>query len=347
MDFLLPLCYISARERRRKMGQLARAGLTVIMAFLVGAALGCAPSERPEEEAESAPVEVTSASLERGEYLVNNVMHCFACHGEVDYESPGLTPVPGTEGQGGPFPEVQVPYPLNCANITPDPETGAGTWTDEQMARAIRDGIGHDGRVLFPAMPYPSFRAITDEDLASVVAYLRSIPPISNEVPATPAPEPIQQAFQPLTVAPRPPAPDLSDPVQRGQYLANLANCADCHTPLDETGMPIAGLQWAGGRLLVGRWGNPAAANLTPDASGIPYYNEELFLKVMRTGNPGGREINPIMVWGYFQGMTDEDLKAIFAYLQTLEPVRHNVDNTEPPSYCKLCRQEHGYGDRN
>jgi hypothetical protein len=67
----------------------------------------------------------------------------------------------------------------------------------------------------------------------------------------------------------------------------------------------------------------------------------------LRTGNPGGRQLNPIMLWGYYRNMTDEDLKAIFAYLQSLKPVKHRVDNTEPPTYCKLCRQTHGFGDRN
>jgi mono/diheme cytochrome c family protein len=326
------------------MTELFKGGIGLGVGILLGAVTACTPGAPPEEDIAE---EVTLASLERGEYLAKNVMFCFACHGELDYDSPHLGVIPGTEGSGGPFPDELIPYPINVPNITPDEETGAGSWTDEQIARALRHGIGNDDRVLFPAMPWPFYRAITDEDLASLVAYIRSIPAIRKEVPPTPAPPPFQEALRPLTTAPVPPAPDMSDPVQRGEYLVSLASCFDCHTPIDDKGEFIPGLEFAGGRPLVGAWGRVNSANLTTDASGIPHYTEELFLKVMRTGNTGGREINPVMLWGYFRGMTDEDLKAIYAFVQTLQPVRHNVDNTQPPSYCKLCRGEHGYGDKN
>ena len=143
------------------------------------------------------------------------------------------------------------------------------------------------------------------------------------------------------------PAPDFSDPVKRGAYMTSLALCADCHTPIDESGQPIQPLAFAGGRVLVGPWGTVASANITPDPSGIAHYDETLFLKTMHTGNPGGRQLNPLMLTSYFRHMTDDDLKAIFAYLKTLKPVSHRVDNTEPPTYCRLCRQKHGYGNRN
>jgi hypothetical protein len=98
---------------------------------------------------------------------------------------------------------------------------------------------------------------------------------------------------------------------------------------------------------LKGPWGEVTSANITPDASGIPYYDEALFLKVMRTGHVGARKLNSIMPWGYFRNMTDDDLKAIFAYLRTLPPVQHRVDNTEAPTVCKLCGGRHGYGEMN
>lgn len=319
----------------------------VAIGVVLGACFGCAPAEEPPEELMEEEVEVVGASLERGEYLVHHVMVCFACHGEIDYDSPDLSVTPGTEGSGGPFPDEIIPYPINVPNITPDEETGAGTWTDEQIKRAIRHGIGNDDRVLFPAMPWPFFQRITDDDLDSVVAYLRSIPPVHKEVPPTPAPPPVQDAIRPLTTAPIPPAGDMSDPVQRGEYLANLGLCHECHTPMNEQGEYLPGMDFAGGRLMVGGWGRVFTANLTPDASGIPHYDEEMFLRVLRTGNTGGAQLNPLMLSGYFKGMTDEDLKAIYAYLQTLEPVRHNVDNTTPPTFCKICQQEHGLGDRN
>jgi hypothetical protein len=116
---------------------------------------------------------------------------------------------------------------------------------------------------------------------------------------------------------------------------------------MDEKGEYLPGMDFAGGRLLVGAWGRVFSPNLTPDASGIPHYTEEMFIQVLRTGNTGGAQLNKIMPSGFFKGMTDEDLKAIYAYLQTVKPIRHNVDNTTPPTYCEVCRQEHGLGDRN
>lgn len=96
-----------------------------------------------------------------------------------------------------------------------------------------------------------------------------------------------------------------------------------------------------------GPWGRVASANLTSAPSGISYYNENIFLKVMRTGQVGARQLNPIMPFSFYRGMTDEDLSAIFAYVHQLPPVKHRVDNTLPPTYCKICKQRHGAGDQN
>jgi hypothetical protein len=78
-----------------------------------------------------------------------------------------------------------LPGRIVASNITPDPETGAGNWTDDQLARAIREGIGHDGRALFPMMPYENLRHMSDEDLASLVVYIRSLPAVRHELPAS------------------------------------------------------------------------------------------------------------------------------------------------------------------
>ena len=80
-----------------------------------------------------------------------------------------------------------LPGSVHAPNITPDPETGAGNWSDDQLARAIREGIGHDGRALFPFMPYLGLRALSDEDLASIIVYLRSLPPVRQSRPTTDA----------------------------------------------------------------------------------------------------------------------------------------------------------------
>ena len=126
--------------------------------------------------------------------------------------------------------------------------------------------------------------------------------------------------------------------------MVKMATCSDCHTPLNPKFQPIPGMEMAGG--------NPMeegvnSANITPDPSGIGYYDEALFVQAMRTGWVRARKLNFAMPWWLFRNMTDDDLKAVFAYLRTLKPVHHLVDNTEPPTMCKVCGQKHGLGDRN
>lgn len=328
-----------------KIGCRGRLGITGTFLFLLGSMLGCAPAEQPEMER---PYEPTPARLERGRYLVENVADCFGCHSDVDWKNTGL-PRPGTEGGGGLVPDEQIPFKVYAPNISPDPDTGAGTWTDEQFERALRQGIGRDDRPLFPFMPYFFFRNLSNEDLASIIVYIRSIPAVRNKVPRTEWPEDLKQIYEPLPPLTTPmPQPDFSNLVKRGEYLVTIAGCAGCHTPVDEKLMPLPGMEFAGGAPLHGPWGRVASANITPDPSGISYYDEVFFLKTIRSGRVGGvRELNHIMPWKHFRHMTDEDLKAIFAYLRTLKPVKHRVDNTERVAYCKVCGGTHGYGDRN
>ena len=144
-----------------------------------------------------------------------------------------------------------------------------------------------------------------------------------------------------LPVAPEPittpvPQPDLSDPVKRGSFLVTLIGCADCHTPVDSHRNPIAGMDFAGGQIIAAPWGKAASANLTPDPTGIPYSDEALFIKAMRTGAVGARELNGAMPWSVLRNMTDQDLAGIFAYLKTLKPVTHRVDNSFAATLCPL-----------
>ena len=292
--------------------------------------------------------ELTPARLARGQYLVEN-LGCFICHGEHDWTKHDAPLVEGTRGAGyAEFPLAGLPGHIVPSNITPDPETGAGNWTDDQLARAIREGIGHDGRTLFPLMPYEHFRLMSDEDLASVIVYVRSIPPVRKALPQTeiifPVKYLIRSVPQPITQAV--PQPNLSNPLERGKYLVTVAACSDCHTPQSK-GQPIAGLDFAGGFLLEGPWGKVASPNITPDPSGISYYDEALFIQTFRTGYVKARKLNQIMGWWHYRNLTDDDLKAMFAYLRTLKPIKHRVDNTETATLCKLCGGKHGLGDMN
>ena|SRR5215813_3545193 len=142
-----------------------------------------------------------------------------------------------------------------------DPDTGAGKWTDDQLVRAIREGTGHDGRALFPMMPYPNFRYLTNEALASIIVDLRSLPPVRHELPKTEIVFPVnyliravpQPVTQPVTGGANSP-----DPVKRGAYLVRIGGCADCHTPRKgPTAVP--GMDFAGGATAAGPWGSRAS----------------------------------------------------------------------------------------
>jgi mono/diheme cytochrome c family protein len=291
----------------------------------------------------------TPERLARGRYIAEDVAGCMYCHSPHDWRQHEAPILAGMEGAGEIFPLQGLPGVVVAPNLTPDHETGSSSWSDDQLARAIREGIGHDGRALFPIMPFQHYQRMSDEDLASVIVFLRSLRPVHNALPKTqiifPVKYLIRSVPQPVTVPV--PAPDISTPVKRGAYLVNLAGCSDCHTPQDAHGMPLPGLDFAGGLVLEGPWGRVASANITPDPSGISYYDEALFVQVMRTGDVKARKLNQIMPWTGFRGMTDTDLASIFAYLRTLPSVHHRVDNTEPPTYCPLCKSTHGAGNQN
>jgi mono/diheme cytochrome c family protein len=291
--------------------------------------------------------ESTPDRLARGKYLVEAVTGCVGCHSPADLSKPGVPPLEGKLGAGAPWPDKQLPW-LVAPNITPDKQTGAGNWSDDTLARAIREGIGHDGRALFPVMPYGNYRSMSDEDLASVVVYIRSLPAVSNQLPTTRKPFPlnflVNSMPQPIVGAVA--NPDVSSSVSRGAYLVTMASCADCHTP-QERGQAVSGMDFAGGFVFDGPTGVVASANITPDASGISYYDETLFIQAIREGKVGARQLNPVMPWWFYGKMSDEDLKSVFAYLKTLKPVHHRVDNNEPPTACRLCRQKHGLGEKN
>jgi len=324
--------------------------LVVLLAVGVTATIGW----RPFIGARSRPLtsrvfERTPERWARGKYLVESVSGCMDCHSPHDWTKHDA-PIPtGMEGAGADMSMLKgLPGRIVAPNLTPDPETGTGNWSDDTLARAIREGIGHDGRTLFPIMPYEHFRHLPDEDLASIVVYLRSLPPVRNALPSTEIIFPVKYLIRSVPepiMAPVPP-PDLSDSVKRGAFLVDLSGCTDCHTP-QQQGQPIAGLEFSGGQVVEGPWGSVASANLTPDPSGIPYYDEALFVQTIRTGYVKARPLNQFMPWHIYRNMTDDDLKAMFAYLKTLKPVKHVVDNAMPPTFCVLCNATHGGGDKN
>ena len=285
--------------------------------------------------------ERTPERIARGRYIAWGPAHCVRCHSELIPDVPGGHPKPGRELAGLRNANGRV-YP----NLTPDVETGAGSWTDEQFVRAIRQGIAHDGRQLSPPMPWNLLSVLSDEDVKSIVVYLRSIPPVRNPLPKWVEPNIEALIADRVTLAP-PVAPATSDyrndPVRRGAYLARIGDCVNCHTPFDAQGHRMLSYRFGGGRGDAG-----IAANLTPDPSGIAHYDENLFIQTMRTGKVGGvRALQEAMTWWYVGHLTDDDLRALFAYLKTLPPVKHRVDTFDQETVCPICGQKHGLGNLN
>lgn len=335
----------------KKLKKIAAWGATVLLTgvvILITVTVGWRPVFGARSRAlTDRQFERTPERLERGKYLVNGPAACFDCHSQVekDFEhlKPG-EPLAVTNPGAGRVIFQNAEMRLVVPNITPDVETGAGSWTDDQIARAIREGIGHDGRTLFPLMPYDDFKYLSDEDLASIVVYVRSLEPVRNQLPERKIPFPLSRL---INAAPQPInhaiAEEKSDPISRGAYLAKIGHCINCHTPKDNTGKPVKGMEFAGGE----QFGPVVSANITPDPSGISYYDEKLFIKVLRTGHVGARTLNPPMPWWFFRNMNDDDLKSLFAYLRTVKPVHHRVDNSEEATVCKQCNHKHGDGAQN
>ena len=175
----------------------------------------------------SASAQPTAGSdlLGRGRYLGEVVAACGACHNTF---GPGMQPVPGMGLAGGRVFEERG-FRAVAPNITQDRETGVGTWTDTQIAAAIRDGHRPDGSPIGPPMPVESFRGISDRDLAALVAWLRTVPPVRHAVAERSRyPFALTSVGTPVASVPGPPD---EDPVARGRYIAvNLAHCMDCHS---------------------------------------------------------------------------------------------------------------------
>ena len=332
--------------------------------FLVCSSVGCqkAPSltaaASPASVLEMETIPRTPQRLARGKYLVEGLLQCSLCHSEFDFTQRPARPVEGKKGGGNVFTGSELGMPeanrVVAPNISSDPEYGAGKWKDADFVRALRRGIGHDGRTLFPMMPYQYFRSLSDDDLASAIVYERSLAPVHIQRPKTMLTDDIKKTLQPLPPLAHVAEPDQSDRVAYGKYLVTVGHCDGCHSPADEQGNNLPGLDFSGGVPLTGAWGpdpkkviTVASLNLTPDPSGIGYFDEKMFIEVIRTGSVKARPLANIMPWAFFRNLSDDDLKAIFSYLRTLKPVQHRVDNTELPRYCKLCRAKHGFGDKN
>ncbi len=289
--------------------------------------------------------EATPARLERGRYLAEARHGCVFCHSERDWSAPGAPPRADRLGAGVVWTAEGMPW-LTAPNLTPDPETGLGRVSDDAIARAIREGIGLDGRALFALMPYGEFRRIPDEDVAAIVVYLRSLPPVRNPLPKTALPFPLGVIMRgvPEPLEGAVPAPDLSTPEKRGEYVLRTSACHHCHTPM-KRGQPDADPRHGGWKRV--RVARGPGVRHQPHAR--PHRHRALRRGHLRPGHAHGQARDPAPgdAVGDDSRMTDEDLGALYAYLRTLKPVAHVVTNGVEPTDCVVCGLKHGGGDRN
>jgi mono/diheme cytochrome c family protein len=284
-------------------------------------------------------IAATPERIERGKYLANNVALCIDCHSTRDFTKFSGPVKPRTEGMGGAVfgKELGLPGTIPVKNITP---AALSNWSDGEIIRALTSGLNKDGDALFPIMPYENYHNMSEEDLFSVVAYLRTLKPIMNEVGEKQLDFPVNyiektlpiETYKSLT------APEKSDMKAYGKYLVTLAACNHCHTPSKE-GEPIAGMEFAGGDEIKLPFGIIRGANLTPDVeTGLGSWTKEQFIqrfKSMATEQVKNMEVQPdgfntIMPWTMYGGMTEEDLGAIYEYLHGLKPVKNLVVKFTP-----------------
>ena len=257
-------------------------------------------------------------ALARGRYLVESIAGCGNCHTPKGPQGdlPGLALAGGQVFDEPPFRAV-------ASNITPDAETGIGRWTDAQIARAIREGIRPNGRIIGPPMPFELYRRISDADVAAMVAYLRSVPAVRNAVPASEYRIPLPPSYgPPVAGVPDPPA---NDPVARGAYLAGpVGHCIDCHTPMVADGQRDWARTGAGGQAFTGPWGTSVARNITPDRGhGLGDWTDAQIIRAVTQGvSADGRQMFPPMGYGYYARMTPRDLADLVAYLRSLRPMQ-------------------------
>jgi mono/diheme cytochrome c family protein len=270
-----------------------------------------------------------SAVVARGRYIVRDVAPCAACHGDPAQRAAYATgaDVPLIGGFVFDIP----PGRFYTRNLTPDSATGLGAVSDGAVARALRDGVGHDGRALLPFM---EMQGLSDDDLQAVVSYLRAQPPVHHEVPphqytllgrivrATVLAKPVGPSTTPLLGAPH------GATVETGRYLVeSVALCWSCHTERSQVTGALTGPRFGGSTGFTEsddptRLWSPPNITSDPQTGRLGRMTEDQFVARFRQGRvlPGSP-----MPWQAFARMDEEDLRAIYRYLKTVPPVTRDV----------------------
>lgn len=276
--------------------------LALALGAVLGSAIGAAHAQSP---------------VERGGYLVNTIMTCQNCHTPIGPNGPDFS-----KALSGGLSWDEPPFKVTASNITQDKETGIGTWTDAQIKTLLRTGKRPNGVQVAEVMPTAFYGILTEKDLDAIVAYLRTVKPIKNTVPA-----PVYKIALPHIAFPGSEKPYteamLTDKVKNGFYLATIGHCMECHTPFGARGKDFVGDLGKGGMEFPGPWGVSVSRNITPSKTkGIGAWSEAEIKTAITTGvSKDGSKLKPPMGFPYYSHMTGGDLDAVVAYLRTV-PVK-------------------------
>ena len=269
------------------------------IAILVGSTMGAA----------------AQSAVERGSYLVNGLMTCNNCHTPIGPTGPQFD-----KALSGGLRFNDEFFDVTAANITPDMDTGIGKWSVDDIKRALVKGVRPNGAPLANAMPTAFYPVLTAGDLDGIAAYLKSVKPVSNKVPApvykqTLPREEVPGATKQMSEA------DFGDKVKHGFYLATIAHCMECHTP-ETGGHNDFNLLGKGGREFKGPWGVSVSRNLTSSkTAGLGAWSDADIKRAITQGvDKDGTHLKPPMGFAYYAKLTPGDLDDIVAWLRTLPP---------------------------
>jgi len=259
-------------------------------------------------------VHAQSDLVKRGEYLVNGILTCGNCHSPKGPQGD----IPGKLFSGG-LSWDEPPFKVTAPNITQDKDTGIGKWSDADIKKLMRTGVMPNGVHIAMIMPTGFYHIMTERDLAAVVAYLRTIKPINNKVA-----DPIYKMPQVEHVLPGGEKPFteamLKDKVKKGFYLATIAHCMECHTPMDKGARQWDTRLGAGGFEFPGPWGVSVSRNITSSKTkGIGSWTDDQIKTAITKGiSKDGSHLKPPMGFHYYSTLTPGDLDAVVAYLRTV-----------------------------
>lgn len=314
--------------------------ILLVIVLGVGGLIGYALVALPNVgKAQDLKIDASAERIARGEYLANNVAVCMDCHSTRDWTKYSGPLVPGTLGKGGETFDQKFGFPgaYYSRNITP---FGISRYTDGELFRVITTGVTKEGRAMFPVMPYTHYATMDPEDIYDIIAYIRTLPSIESNVPASKSDFPMNIIINTIpkkAVPGKKPSP--TDKLAYGAYLCHVASCNECHTR-DKRGQIIMELQYSGGREFKFPDGSVIrSSNITPDVNtGIGSWTEEVFINRFKAfadsgysapGVPMG-SFNTLMPWTMYGRMTREDLSAIYTYLRSLPAMANAVEKFTP-----------------